>query len=135
MLFEKMRKLFSTQLGHADSSPRSCRVVLRFSQQLTEGYSKDRDLELASCPHWHFTQGIETGSICILFFFFFVGLCQPLVVLEQLLDTGTSSGCPAWALWPPLIAKAEVRGSECSPGGCGDAFGTVPEGSVWINLF
>lgn len=70
MLFEKMRKLFSTQLGHADSSPRSCRVVLRFSQQLTEGYSKDRDLELASCPHWHFTQGIKTGSICILGFFF-----------------------------------------------------------------
>lgn len=50
MLCEKMRKAFSTQLGHADSSPRSCCVVLRFSQQLTEGDSEDGDLELASCP-------------------------------------------------------------------------------------
>lgn len=36
----------------------------------------------------------------------------------------------AWASWPPLVAKAEVRGSECSAGGCGDAFSTVPEDSV-----
>lgn len=34
------------------------------------------------------------------------------MVLEQLLDTGTSLGCPALASWPPLVAKAEVRGSQ-----------------------
>lgn len=65
-MFEKMRKAFSTQLGHADRSPRSCHVVVRFSQQLAEGDSKDRDLEPASSPCWHFTQGIKRGSIFIL---------------------------------------------------------------------
>ena len=35
MLFEKARKAFPTRPGHANSSPRSCRVLLRFSQQLT----------------------------------------------------------------------------------------------------
>lgn len=110
MLCEKIRKAFSTQLGHADSSPRSCCVVLRFSQQLTERDSEDGYLELASCPCWHFTQGIKTESICILVGSV-LGLCQLPVVLEQLLDTNTSLGCPAWASWPPLVAKAEARGS------------------------